>query len=306
MPFQAAKALAANFTWSIRFALTPLFGPEFPSECLQPSDGNFGDFKIDKSITGACSEEQQSWLDRSDARHTPTPGTPAGSPSDADLSASASEAGSPLMPKLRSPFQPWRFKQLKPKASTVTRPKALGTPESAVESGYGTEDTDYSSELALFSPEVSPKTVPLTSDWTAINRTPKERDAVEGLITLATSVTPTPANSPARSYISLARPSPMQGVDACGVEERLLKEKKKQKKRSRREIDNDVGEDEEYAGDESTEADDDGAGRKRNKPEVNKLKTTESSAAYWLMQLSMVDNANDEGRPVKRTRRAST
>lgn len=49
MPFEAAKAVAATFCWKIRFVLTPLFGLDFPSMCIPPSDrARFGKMIIDE------------------------------------------------------------------------------------------------------------------------------------------------------------------------------------------------------------------------------------------------------------------
>ncbi|KAF3482594.1 putative APSES transcription factor Xbp1 [Arthroderma uncinatum] len=50
MPFEAAKAVAATFCWKIRYALTPLFGVGFLSECIPPSDEMFGRMIIDPAI----------------------------------------------------------------------------------------------------------------------------------------------------------------------------------------------------------------------------------------------------------------
>ncbi|KAJ5374488.1 hypothetical protein N7517_006494 [Penicillium concentricum] len=38
MPYEAARALAATFCWRIRYALTPLFGTDFPAMCIPPTD----------------------------------------------------------------------------------------------------------------------------------------------------------------------------------------------------------------------------------------------------------------------------
>lgn len=38
MPYETAKAVAATFCWKIRHVLTPLFGTDFPSLCVPPSD----------------------------------------------------------------------------------------------------------------------------------------------------------------------------------------------------------------------------------------------------------------------------
>jgi hypothetical protein len=36
MPYEAARAMAATFCWRIRYALTPLFGTEFPAMTYDP------------------------------------------------------------------------------------------------------------------------------------------------------------------------------------------------------------------------------------------------------------------------------
>ncbi|KAJ5206430.1 hypothetical protein N7491_002953 [Penicillium cf. griseofulvum] len=38
MPYEAARAMAATFCWRIRYALTPLFGTDFPAMCIPPTD----------------------------------------------------------------------------------------------------------------------------------------------------------------------------------------------------------------------------------------------------------------------------
>ncbi|CAK9435420.1 uncharacterized protein LODBEIA_P01470 [Lodderomyces beijingensis] len=47
LPFKLCKILARRFCYYIRFALIPIFGPEFPDYCLKPSDRGFGELKLD-------------------------------------------------------------------------------------------------------------------------------------------------------------------------------------------------------------------------------------------------------------------
>jgi hypothetical protein len=61
MPFEAAKAVAATFCWNIRYALTPIFGVEFPSQCIAPGSDHFGDMVIDCNITRRCTEEARAY-----------------------------------------------------------------------------------------------------------------------------------------------------------------------------------------------------------------------------------------------------
>src|SRR4051812_43654571 len=57
MPYQAARAIAATFCYEIRWALTPVFGNDFPSMCLSPKDPNFAKFLIDSAIVRYCATE---------------------------------------------------------------------------------------------------------------------------------------------------------------------------------------------------------------------------------------------------------
>lgn len=56
MPFETAKAVAATFCYNIRFALTPLFGTDFPSQCIQPHERSFGKMTIDPEIIKTATE----------------------------------------------------------------------------------------------------------------------------------------------------------------------------------------------------------------------------------------------------------
>jgi hypothetical protein len=57
MPYDAAKALAATFCWKIRYALTPLFGTDFPGMCAHPEERKrHGVMIIDPEITRRATE----------------------------------------------------------------------------------------------------------------------------------------------------------------------------------------------------------------------------------------------------------
>ncbi|KAJ5884687.1 APSES transcription factor Xbp1 [Penicillium taxi] len=57
MPYEAAKAVAATFCWKIRYALTPLFGNDFPNMCVDPQDRlNFARMVIDPEIIRRAAE----------------------------------------------------------------------------------------------------------------------------------------------------------------------------------------------------------------------------------------------------------
>lgn len=42
LPFDVVKNLAKNFCFNIRYCLIPIFGSDFPDQCLKPNDKNFG------------------------------------------------------------------------------------------------------------------------------------------------------------------------------------------------------------------------------------------------------------------------
>ena len=57
MPFEAAKAVAATFCWNIRHALTPLFGLDFPSLCVPPTNtSQYGHMLIDRETVQKATE----------------------------------------------------------------------------------------------------------------------------------------------------------------------------------------------------------------------------------------------------------
>ncbi|KAL2817586.1 hypothetical protein BJX63DRAFT_440727 [Aspergillus granulosus] len=58
MPFEAAKAVSATFCWKIRYALTPLFGNDFPDLCVHPNDrSRFGRMIIAPSIVRDATDQ---------------------------------------------------------------------------------------------------------------------------------------------------------------------------------------------------------------------------------------------------------
>ena len=94
MPFEAAKAVAATFCYPIRYALTPLFGLDFPSRCLVPEDRDFANMIIDKSIVSRCTDQARGYREMS-----------IGTPLDE----------SPVTPSSLSSFSKWPSRSLRPK-----------------------------------------------------------------------------------------------------------------------------------------------------------------------------------------------
>jgi hypothetical protein len=137
MPYHAAKAVAATFCYDIRWALTPVFGNDFPSLCLSPKDPCFAKFLIDPAIVQYCAAETDRFR-----REGST------------YKIFQAEAAAPIeAPNTHFDAPPSTAKVVKQRWA---RPVDI-------ESGYGT-DTDRSDKY-LCSPEVSPRT-----EFTPINR----------------------------------------------------------------------------------------------------------------------------------------
>lgn len=50
LPYDFCKSLARRFSYHIRYELVPLFGDNFPAECLGPTERGFGELKIDNPV----------------------------------------------------------------------------------------------------------------------------------------------------------------------------------------------------------------------------------------------------------------
>ncbi|KIV94950.1 hypothetical protein PV10_02664 [Exophiala mesophila] len=59
IPYEAARAVAATFCYDIRYALTPVFGNDFPAACLKPDDESFGSMYINPDITKRCAAQAE-------------------------------------------------------------------------------------------------------------------------------------------------------------------------------------------------------------------------------------------------------
>lgn len=135
VPFEAAKAVAATFCHEIRYALTPVFGLDFPDSCTEPDDPAFLRTSIDQDIIRRCTEAANA------SRVLSTTASPAYSPNAPHSLAVSSQSTSKLL-----------------------RPKHTKAME--VESGYGT-DTDRSCPNSPYSGSVGwtpvniPRSVPL-------------------------------------------------------------------------------------------------------------------------------------------------
>lgn len=59
MPYSCAKAVCATFCYHIAGALIPIFGPEFPSECLPPQSPDYGRMVIDPVLVEEAIKETE-------------------------------------------------------------------------------------------------------------------------------------------------------------------------------------------------------------------------------------------------------
>ncbi|KAH8730916.1 hypothetical protein GQ44DRAFT_672928 [Phaeosphaeriaceae sp. PMI808] len=136
MPYDAAKALAATFCYHIRWALTPVFGYDFPYSCLNPDDPNFAKFLIPPETVQHCTMETNRFrVEGKSYRVSMSPPLP-----------------SIETPKVHFSF-PWNSESLQERRVQSKNP----------ENGY---DSDIdSSDKFIFSPQLSPR-----SQWTPVNR----------------------------------------------------------------------------------------------------------------------------------------
>ncbi|EXJ86809.1 hypothetical protein A1O3_03763 [Capronia epimyces CBS 606.96] len=137
IPFEAAKAVAATFCFHIRYALTPVFGKDFPDMCLHPDSENFRSMQIDPEITKRCAAQAQ--LYRELELH--------------EAITSSSSIPSPQTPQT-PPFQS-QVKKLLPKTLKVNDTRREYSTDSGCEDKY---------ELSSPSPQIA-----FSDPWSAVN-----------------------------------------------------------------------------------------------------------------------------------------
>lgn len=59
MPFEAAKAVAATFCYRIRYVLTPIFGLDFPEQCISPGSPGFDSMQVAPVTVQKCIKAAQ-------------------------------------------------------------------------------------------------------------------------------------------------------------------------------------------------------------------------------------------------------
>ena len=133
VPYEAAKAVAATFCWEIRYALTPVFGVDFPDLCIDPSNSAFMRLEIDPVIVKHCEE----------AAHM------------SHLQSQEASIARRSQAPTRSKNEPhWTPKSQKPRMTDI-------------ESGYGTdsERSAFGSPVSSNSNLWTPVNIPRSTNW---------------------------------------------------------------------------------------------------------------------------------------------
>lgn len=140
IPYHCARALCTTFCYSIRWALTPIFGPSFINECIKPGNQGYEKWKIDGEAIRNAQLEAEGW----------------------SMVQKGGQVGQKTIPRSVPPDAVTAVKELRPR-STNTTFKAGSPFESEAE-------TDYAATPVTSSPELSPKSSYGSPGWTSINR----------------------------------------------------------------------------------------------------------------------------------------
>ncbi|KAL2408621.1 hypothetical protein ABEF93_005628 [Exophiala dermatitidis] len=272
IPYEAAKAVAATFCWKIRYALTPVFGKDFPEMCIPEDADGFGSMQIDPEITKRCAAQAQVYR---------------------ELELQGAGTSSSSIPSPRTPLtQPSRapVKKLMPKPHQVPDTSSEYSTDSGREDKY--ELSSASPQIAFSdpwsavnSPRSPPVKVSFTDPWSPASTTRSQSPhggsrKVRAAANIPRSHTPLDLLPPPRTplYAPIKARVGDCGHAADGAHESLLSEGVSPKSRAVR---MDIDEDYDAGSDDS-----DGAkpvtttSRKRSSKVFN-----ETKAAYVLMKL---------------------
>jgi len=171
MPYHAARAIAATFCYDIRWALTPVFGDDFPSICLTPNDPCFAKFLIDPAIVQYCTQETARFRELGPLYKVHGVDAPS------QVKTTKSRFGAP------------------PLSLKVVKQRSVRSVD--IESGYGSDLEGR--DRYLCSPEVSPRTrftpinrprspySPRTADSSTISSPTSMHHTPQGLLTLTSA-----------------------------------------------------------------------------------------------------------------------
>lgn len=159
MPYDAAKAVAATFCFKIRYALTPLFGLDFPELCVHPLDRmSFGRMIIDPAIVRQSTETANYY------RMLELRSSDLSAPLDPHPSTSSTERDGSSAPGFAA------RKQVFPQSRRKHADNLSTTTASTTSSGHGSSPDGYNSDSYCMSP-ISP----FGSNFTPVN-TPRSVD----------------------------------------------------------------------------------------------------------------------------------
>ncbi|KAF3040539.1 hypothetical protein E8E12_008780 [Didymella heteroderae] len=137
VPWQAAREIAATFCWDIRWALTPVFGNDFPQMCRPPHDRSYAKFAINPDTVRFCASETARFREEGTSYQLlPSPKAP-------------SPVAKPVRPAFFSPV--WK----------------LGAYSPGQESGYGT-DLEHNHRAGVSS-HLSPRSQYSPSGFISVN-----------------------------------------------------------------------------------------------------------------------------------------
>lgn len=184
VPYACARAVCLTFCYSIRWALTPVFGPSFVNECLTPDDPGFLRFRIAPSLVLTAAQEARDWKTGSESRGV----TPADNTMDQAIPRSMPAnmvAGKSLRPR----------KEKQPSFQT----------SSPFQSDSDASSRHYSHKAPTItkSPDLSPKSNHLTlsgAGWTSINSNHGSSSPPHRVDSLASALLTEPRFSPTISW----------------------------------------------------------------------------------------------------------
>lgn len=218
MPYQAARAIAATFCYDIRWALTPVFGYDFPSMCLSPKDPRYAKFIIDPAIVQQCTAETDRFRREGASYRNQVPHLL--SPMETPKMHFESPKWKPKAMKLRNARPANNNSSSRPGRQSSSRPHTQGSSRPTTHNDYSPQ-SEMTDDFA-FSPHISPR-------WNHINR-PRTPNSMSPNVsprthfsTLNSSVPATPIMArfpamsppPSKSYAlpSLQIPTPMPDED---------------------------------------------------------------------------------------------
>lgn len=185
MPYEAAKAVAATFCWKIRYALTPIFGVDFPNTCIPPSDSNqFGRMIIEPAIVQIATRNADEYrllelrASPPDSFQTDYPYRPSSAPG-IDKGRTSVALGRHILPKSHQ-------RRHRSNTSTSTDTSLVGYGSSPEEEYYSSAERYYASPVSLPRSSFTPVNTPRSRDIYAndsINLLPSSHGVIASLTT---------------------------------------------------------------------------------------------------------------------------